>query len=131
MLERERELAVCLAALNRARAGQGGFVLVEGSAGIGKTELIRAFRARACEARVLSARGLEVGRQLAFGGVRQLFEPVFRTAEAADVDYLLSGSAAPARWLLGEVSTPSVVSADPTFAMLNALYWVIARLSDA
>jgi AAA ATPase domain len=133
MLERERELAECLAALDRAQTGRGGFVVIEGPGGIGKTELLKAVRVDASSngARVLAAPGLEVERELAYGGVRQLFEPVFCLATPAEVEHLLSGSATPARWLFDDAFTPSAPNADPTFALLNALYWVIARLSDA
>jgi DNA-binding CsgD family transcriptional regulator len=132
MLERERELADCLAALGRAGTGHGGFVVIEGPGGIGKTELLNAVRAAASSsgARVLAARGSEVERELAYGAVRQLFEPVFRLASPTELERLLSGSASPARWLFDEAFAPSTPNADPTFAVLNALYWVIARLSD-
>src|SRR5689334_15354123 len=49
LLEREPLLASMLSALDRAAAGRGGTVLVEGEAGIGKTSLIQEFAARAAE----------------------------------------------------------------------------------
>jgi DNA-binding CsgD family transcriptional regulator len=131
LLERERELAECGAALDDALAGSGGMVVVEGPAGIGKTEILRAVGADASAmgALVLAARGLDVERELAFGGVRQLLDPVFRTAPAAEAARLLSGSATPARRLLAADLAASSPAADP-FAMMNALYWVLARLAD-
>lgn len=133
MLEREREFADCAAALERALTGFGGMLVVEGPAGIGKTELLRAAAAQASVRglRVLQARGLEVECELAFGGVRQLLEPVLRKAPRAAVARLLSGSATPARRLLASGFAAPSVGTDPEFAMLNALYWVLAHFADA
>ena len=133
LLERERELAECTAALERALAGGGGIVVVEGAAGIGKTEFLRAVRAQAAarDVRVLAARGLEVERELAYGGVRQLLEPVFRALAPEEAARLLSGAARPAQRLLGTEPDGAAPPADPTFSMLNALYWVLAGLADA
>jgi DNA-binding CsgD family transcriptional regulator len=133
LLERESELAECTAALERALAGGGGIVVVEGAAGIGKTELLRAVRAQAAarDVRVLAARGLEVERELAYGGVRQLLEPVFRGLAPEEAARRLSGAAKPAQRLLGTEPDEAAPPADPTFSMLNALYWVLAGLADA
>ena len=46
LLERESELVALVEAVEAARAGTGSFVLVAGEAGIGKTSLVRALRAR-------------------------------------------------------------------------------------
>jgi DNA-binding CsgD family transcriptional regulator len=131
LLERERELSDCAAALDHALAGSGGVVVIQGPAGIGKTEVLRAVAAHASAmgALVLAARGHDVERELAFGGVRQLLDPVFRTTPPAEAARLLSGSATPARRLLAGDVAASSPAADP-FAMMNALYWVFARLAD-
>ena len=50
LLEREVELEGATAAIERARSGAGEVVVVEGPAGIGKTELIRAVRGLALDA---------------------------------------------------------------------------------
>ncbi len=44
LLEREDELAVLVAAVDAARVGEGGLVLICGEAGIGKTSLLQALR---------------------------------------------------------------------------------------
>jgi predicted ATPase len=44
LLERGAALGVLDAALHQARAGRGSAVLVTGEAGIGKTNVVRAFR---------------------------------------------------------------------------------------
>ena len=45
LLERERELETLREGLDRARAGEGTLLLIEGPAGVGKTALARAARA--------------------------------------------------------------------------------------
>src|SRR5215204_2992277 len=53
VLERTRQLAELAARLDTVRAGGGRAVLVTGEAGIGKTTLLRAFRAGAGDVRFL------------------------------------------------------------------------------
>ena len=64
LLERESELAELAGEIAAARTGAGRLLLVEGPAGIGKTELLTAARALAEEAGlvVASARGSELER---------------------------------------------------------------------
>lgn len=77
LLEREAELERLEAAVVAACAGTPGVVLVEGPAGIGKTELLRAARGRAEREgmEVRFAGGAELERELGLGVARQLFEP--------------------------------------------------------
>src|SRR5205823_4717795 len=95
LLERETELSGLAAAVADAAAGEGRVVLVEGPAGIGKTSLAAAARRLAADAgmRCLVGRGSEMERAFPFGVVRQLFEPVFAGATAAERDELLAGPA--------------------------------------
>jgi DNA-binding CsgD family transcriptional regulator len=131
LLERERELSYCAAALERAKAGTGSVVVVEGPPGIGKTELLQAVRRRCRGAvRVLAARGLEVEREVAFGGVKQLLEPVLRLTPQSEARELLSGAATPARRILADANDGTAQQPTAEFSVLNALYWVIARLAD-
>jgi hypothetical protein len=62
LLERDRELERIEAALASARYGTGVAVIVEGSAGIGKTALLANAHSRATESGmpVLAARGIEL-----------------------------------------------------------------------
>ncbi len=78
LLEREGELEIVQALLDACVAGEGSFLVVEGPAGIGKSSLLAAGRARAGAAglSVLQARGSELEQAFAYGLVRQLFEPV-------------------------------------------------------
>ncbi|HEY6890243.1 MAG TPA: AAA family ATPase, partial [Solirubrobacter sp.] len=106
LLEREDERAALAAALN----GAGGCVLVSGPAGIGKTALLEETRGLA--PRVLSARGSELERSFAFGGVQQLFAGV-RVPE--------DGAAAHA-------AAAFSVGGEPDHAVLHGLYWLTAGL---
>ena len=77
LLERERELVTLHEGLARAGAGEGTLILIEGSAGVGKTELAREAPAAAERAGMtaLAARGSELEQPFAFGVVRQLLDP--------------------------------------------------------
>ena len=135
LLEREEELQRIAAAIASARAGTGAVVALEGSAGIGKTRLLRAAVELAAESdlAVISARGGQMETEFAFGVARQLFEPVLAAAETSEREVLLEGAAAPAAWLLGggradRLGEP-VGGGDRSFAMLHGLYGVTARLA--
>ena len=70
LLEREDELSAVTAAVDAAATGQGGALVVEGPAGIGKTRLLDVARATATE------RGYRVLTGRAVGGVWvQAFRP--------------------------------------------------------
>jgi predicted ATPase len=62
LLEREAQVAALQALVDAAPNGEGRFVVIEGSAGIGKTLLLAEARAIAGTAgmRVLAARGREL-----------------------------------------------------------------------
>ena len=82
--------------MSGACAGGGTLLLVEGPAGVGKTELVREARAAAVQAGVtpLEARGSELEQPFAFGIVRQLLEPMI--GEAPERAELFAGAAGPA-----------------------------------
>ncbi|HEX8123777.1 MAG TPA: AAA family ATPase [Solirubrobacteraceae bacterium] len=134
LLEREAELSELESALADAARGAGRLVVLEGPAGIGKTRLLRAARDRAAEAgmRVLAARGSELERDFPFGVVRQLLEPAVHAAGAPEREELLAGAARPAAPLVGDAAGPEArdVFADPSFATLNALYWLVSNLAE-
>jgi predicted ATPase len=88
LLERERELAELRSALSDARQGRGRLVLAEGTAGLGKTSLLRTAADIAAGSGVacLRARANELERDFAYGCVRQLLEPaVAKASESARV----------------------------------------------
>jgi DNA-binding CsgD family transcriptional regulator len=128
LLERDRELGVLEDLLQRALEGEPGLGLIEGPAGIGKSRLLAATREAADAAgfRVLSARGSDLERELPFGVVRQLFDP------------LLVDPAARARWLTGPAEPAARVfeppddgdaAADASFRILYGLFWLTASIA--
>jgi len=85
LVEREREVAALRAAAARAAAGDGQLVIVEGAPGVGKSALAAAAAeaGRAAGLGVLVARAGELERDVPFGVVRVLLEPLARPALAA------------------------------------------------
>jgi hypothetical protein len=117
LLERADEPQRIVAAIAQARSGNGGVLAFEGSAGIGKTRLLRAAMelAASSEMTVLSAKGGQLEGDFAFGIVRQLFGQL-------DDQSLLEDSA----WLAG--APPS--GDDHGFATLHGLYRLTANLAS-
>jgi len=124
LLEREGELGAIERLLDATGAGDGGVIVVEGEAGVGKTSLLAAAAEMAAqrEMLVLRARGGEYERDFPYGVVRQLFEPVLR--DRARRAELLSGSAA----LAGPVFEPGAEAAEGG-AIEHGLYWLAADLA--
>ena len=104
-------------------------LLVEGPAGVGKTELVREARAAAVQAGVtpLEARGSELEQPFAFGIVRQLLDPMI--GEAPGRDELFAGAAAPAVRLF-EPDEHQAPSSEVGFEALHSLYWLVVNLAD-
>lgn len=129
------ELAELESALEDARRGAGHLVVIEGSAGIGKTRLLGEAREGAGRTgvRILTARATELERDFPFALVRQLFEAALMAVEPSERDELLAGSARPAGPVVGVESVPADADflADPSFATLNALYWLTSNLAEA
>jgi len=134
LLERGDELAALDAAITDLGAGGGGFAVIEGAAGIGKSSLLAEGRARAADAglTVLRARGTEIERPLAFGVVRQLFEALIRTSGARRRAKLFEGAAAHARQLFepARAIKDMPVDDDVEFTLLHGLYWLTMNLAD-
>src|SRR5215472_6205558 len=133
LLEREVQLAALRALADAARSGGGRFVVVEGTAGIGKTRLLAEGRAIAGSAGmgVLAARGGELEGEFAYGIVRQLFEPLLAAASPDLRAELLAGPAALIASLLG--ARPPAGSQDAvaegSFAIVHGLYWLAANVA--
>ena len=82
LIGRGEELAVLAAALDRALAGETGFVLLGGEAGVGKTRLLRELSARAEDAGfgVLSGQCVEPGAEgLPFAPLVDVLRTLART----------------------------------------------------
>lgn len=132
LLERQDELAEAQAALAAARAGSGQTLLIQGPAGIGKTELARALRSAAAaqEMEVASARGGELESEFPYGVVRQLFEPLVLRASAGERESLLEGAAGlAARVLTDDVGDEPAPVAD-SGPILHGLYWLVSNLAE-
>ena len=128
LLERDAELALTTSLLERTPAGDGALLAVVGPAGIGKTRLLAETRRTATDRgfTVLAARAAELEHDLAFGIVRQLFEPALARASEAERAELLAGSAALAAPLTG---APLPAGPDPLFSVLHGLHWLTANLA--
>ena len=129
LVEREVELETVGRLLAAAGAGSGGAVVFEGPAGIGKSSLLAAARtAAAAGVRVLLARGGELERELPFGIVRQLLEPVVMAGDPGKRAALLAGAAALAKPVLFAVDPDA--GAESSFSVLHGLYWLTVNLAD-
>jgi DNA-binding CsgD family transcriptional regulator len=133
LVEREREVGVLASMIERAAAGEGGVIVVEGPAGIGKSRLLAELRATAGELTVLLARAGELEREFPFGVVRQLFEGLL--ADPAARDAALSGAAAAARPVFGAIAGDgqgdgaAAPDEDASFAVLHGLFWLTLNVS--
>jgi predicted ATPase len=130
LLEREREVRALTEALRQPGDGRGRVVVVEGSAGSGKSSLLAAAvaLARSTGIDVLRARGGEMEREHPHGLVRQLFEPAMRRLGPEARNSALSGAAAPAARLLG-LDNGSSRFADG-FAAAHSIFWLTAGLAS-
>src|SRR5262245_21688906 len=133
LLEREVQVAALRTLAAAARSGDGRFVVIEGTAGIGKTRLLAEARAIAgsAEMRVLAARGGELEGEFAYGIVRQLFEPLLAVVSPDLRAELLSGPAARIASLFG-ASQPigaQDAAAEGSFAIVHSLYWLAANVA--
>ena len=130
LLEREPELAEITRHIEAAGAGEGGVVLLEGPAGIGKTALLAAACERAGELgmQTRAARAGELESGLPWAVVRSLFEPALAAASRAERRRLLGGAAALARIALRS-SAPRrpPLAAETLGAALHGLYWLTAN----
>jgi len=125
LLERDGELGLMAAMVARVRGGEGAVLFVEGQAGVGKTELLRAAE-EVGEAEgwcVLRARGSELDRAFAFGVVRQLLERV-----VADDPELLTGGAEPAAAVFA-AGGGDTRAEEGVFASLQGLHWLVVNLA--
>lgn len=130
LLDRAAELSLITATLASARAGTGSALLLEGSAGIGKTSLLThaCQQAAAGGLMVLAARSAEFESGYAWGVVRQLFEPEMRAGglqlagDAAQLAAPALAHPAPAHG--------SLQPGDDSFSVLHGLYWLTVSIAQ-
>ncbi len=129
LLERERELAALVDALDAAKRGEGSLVVIAGAAGTGKSALL-ATAAQLAQRRGLAirrGRGSEFEEELSFGVIRQLFESRVRSIESRAHEGLLAGAAATTARLFASVPLEQSSGPDGGFATLHGLYWLAAN----
>ncbi|HET9082063.1 MAG TPA: AAA family ATPase [Trebonia sp.] len=129
ILDREAELAAVRQAVTAVASGRGSLILMQGSAGIGKTSMLRAACAEAAAhgLRTLTARGLPLEQGFSYGIARQLLEPVRAAAGPGEWDALLDGAAGLARRVFDSV--PLETPEDAPHATMHGLYWLTANLA--
>src|SRR5437868_373982 len=95
LLERGGELACIRQALTALGDGQGGVLIIQGAAGIGKSALLRVLCQHATKqgTQTFTARASELEREFGFGVVRQLLEMRMVRAEPSERAELLTGAA--------------------------------------
>ncbi len=125
LVDRDRELAEIGRLVERAGLGDGGVMVLEGPVGIGKTALLDAAAADGSALRVLRGRGGELERDLSFGLVRDVFEPVVRAAGAEERRRWFAGAARAAKTVLGEALEGEPDPASVAFG----LYWLLAAIA--
>jgi predicted ATPase len=132
LLEREFGLDEVEQDLTAARAGAGRFVLIEGPAGIGKSAVLAAVRARAqgMGMAVARARGAELEGEYAFGVVRQLFEPLVRGCSRDERTRLFGRGAGPARDALGMGSGEVTGGGERFPEVMRGLYSLALNLAE-
>src|SRR5450755_424701 len=125
LLERGGELGLIGALVARIRGGEGAVLVVEGQAGVGKTELLRTAGelGEAEGLRVLRTRGSDLDRAFAFGVVRQLLE-----REVADDPELLTGGAEPAAAVFAAAGGDARAE-EGVFSSLQGLHWLVVNLA--
>lgn len=130
LVERDEELSSLAQSCKEARS-EGRFVTIHGAAGLGKTSLLRAAAAIARDSgfKTLSARASELERDLGFGVVRQLFDPLLMSVGEHDRERLFAGTAVLARAALQPDSTDGGAARANDFSPLYGLYWLVANLT--
>ncbi|CRK59807.1 putative regulatory protein [Alloactinosynnema sp. L-07] len=129
-LERDRELDRITATLDSAAAGEGRVLVVEGTAGIGKTRLVRECRdlAKARGFGRLQAVGDALEAAMAWGVIRQLVERSVSRYSGGTRAAILAGPSGAA------LDALDAAAADPSEAelarALHALWWVAVDLSS-
>ncbi|MFN2563078.1 MAG: AAA family ATPase, partial [Jatrophihabitans sp.] len=138
LLERDEALAILDAALADLVTGTSGFVIVDGAAGIGKSALVDELvtRARRAGITVASGAATHLESDLAYGVVRQLFEPLLAAADEQARRHLVAGAAELARPVLeifpaaAPAMAPPGAAADRSFSVAHGLYWLTANVAE-
>ena len=126
-MERAGELEVFRAGLRRARVGEGGIVVVEGVAGIGKSALLDICASEADREGmgVLRVRGDELVMESSFAGIRELF---WSEVRAVGTNWFEGAStlALP----VFEAASWDGADRDRSSSVLHGLYWLTADMAE-
>ncbi|MCX4702852.1 AAA family ATPase [Streptomyces sp. NBC_01373] len=138
LLERHRELRALDSALSELRESvegvprtpSGELLVFAGPAGMGKTTLVTAARARAISrgCTVLSAKGSENEQGMAFRVVRQLLQPALAAMDEAELRAFLGSWYDIVAVALGLEAKDTAHVPDPT-GVRDGLDWVMTRLA--
>ncbi|TQM84844.1 AAA ATPase-like protein [Saccharothrix saharensis] len=131
ILDRDDDLARCSAVLDAVRAREGATVVVEGPAGIGKSELVARVCAEAAVRGVvpLAARGSQRDQTMAFGAVRSLLTRWVTGRTDRERQALFAGAAEFARVPLG-VPRAGRRGPDSMIGLTEALYWLLVNATS-
>ena len=134
LLEREQELAALSHALSEAQRGRGQVVLVEASAGIGKTSLLRAAVETAVDAGFACSASDERASSSATSPTAASASSSSRSSPRVRAPSATACSRAPlrsrSRSSQPAVAGPLAPSTDTTYSMLHGLYWLLSNLAD-
>ncbi|MEU6346109.1 AAA family ATPase [Streptomyces sp. NPDC046977] len=142
MIGRDEELRTLREGLSEAAAGHGDVLLVHGTAGVGKSALLRTVGAEAVESgfRVLRTSGVETEQWLPFAALQLLLQPVARGVENLPAPHRLALSGA-----LGVTETEpeifrvglavlellaDVAERQPVLLLLDDLQWIDSSSRD-
>src|SRR4051794_33912705 len=138
LLEREHELERVVDVLGAGARGDGGALVIEGAAGMGKSRLLDEVcdSASSLGLTVLRARATELEQGFPFGVMRQLFERPLVEAGVARRDSWLAGAAVRAAEVLRPRDDPSsepppaeAFDPDTAYAWQHGLYWLASNIA--
>ena len=125
LIERAVELGVLAGAVRRLADGEGGVVVLDAPAGLGKTALLERAALFAADSGCLVRRAAPgpLERHFPFGVVRALLEAPLREASGEGRAQLLDGAASAAGTLLLEGTVPG---GDSTMLLAHSVLWLCA-----
>src|SRR5690242_6830030 len=129
LIERDAELDVLHDAVNGLAKGAGRVVVIDGSAGLGKSALVEHAATIAERAGCLIRRAAPgpQERQFAFGVVRALLETPLVDALEPERAQLLDGAGAAAGALLLDGAMPA---GDDVTPIAHSIFWLCSRLAQ-
>ncbi|HEY6886464.1 MAG TPA: ATP-binding protein, partial [Solirubrobacter sp.] len=141
MIGRDEELAILRGAVDSARSGAGGALLLLGEPGIGKSTLLEAAQeyARSCDVPVIATAGVEIETGMPYAGLHRLLRPLLGEIDALDALHrgvlraaLGLGDEPPGEPLLVGLALLELLSAHaPVAVIADDLHWLDRPSRDA